>query len=153
VKRIVLLVAALAVAASFVGASSAGAYGGKAAYQVGFSFNCDNKTSPLCTTPPPQGFGIGGEWGWYAFDSDNTFDAQVTFCSHSQGTNGAFHQDEDGIWKTGPATAPFFGQTIDDFYVSTDGGKNWQDTLIPAAAGHYSAKLAPGVSAEAQVAG
>jgi hypothetical protein len=40
-----------------------------------------------------------------------------------------------------------------DFYPSTDGGVTWNDTMVPAAAGHYSAKLAPGVSAEVQVAG
>jgi len=149
-KKMLLLVAAVAVAASLVGAGSASAYGGKAAYQVGFSFNCDNKTSQFCT---PQNFGLGGEWGWYAFNSDGTFDAQITFCSHAPAFKGAGHQSEDGLWTTGPATQPFFGQTTDDFYTSTDGGTTWQDTFIPAAAGHYSAKLAPGVSAEAQVAG
>jgi hypothetical protein len=145
-----MLVAAVAVAAALVGVSSALAYGGKATYQVGFSFNCDNKTSDYCA---PGNFALGGEWGWYAFNSDGTVDAQITFCAHGQGLNGAGHESADGLWKTGPATEPFFGQTIDDFYVSLDGGQTYQDTFIPAAAGHYSAKLAPGVSAEAQVAG
>lgn len=149
-KRVLLLAAAVAAAASIFGVGSALAYGGKAAYQVGFSFNCDNKTSPYCA---PDMFALGGEWGWYAFNSDGTFDAQVTACSHGQGFNGAGHQSEDGLWTTGPASVPFFGQTTDDFYTSLDGGQTWQDTLIPAAGGHYSAKLAPGVSAEAQVAG
>jgi hypothetical protein len=40
-----------------------------------------------------------------------------------------------------------------DFYPSTDGGVTWNDTMVPAVAGHYSAKLALGVSAEVQVAG
>lgn len=151
-KRLLLVVAALGAAASLIGVSSARAYGGKASFQVGFAFNCDNKTSPICTTPPPQGFGLGGEWGWYAFAGDGTFDAQITFCSHSQGTNGAGHASEDGLWTVMPSSQPLFGQT-NDFWISLDGGNSWSDTLVPADAGHYSAKLAPGVSAEAQVAG
>lgn len=147
-KRLLLLVAALAAAASLVGVGSARAYGGQAAYQVGFAFNCDIASSPLCA---PDAFGLGGEWGWYAFNSDGTFDAQVTSCGHGQGFNGAGHQSEDGLWKAMPASQPFFRQTT-DFWVSFDGGQSWSDTLIPYGAGHYSAKLAPGISAEAQVA-
>lgn len=137
----------------FALAGTASAYGGKAAYQVGFSFNCDNQSSPFCS---PEGFGLGGEWGWYAFNNDGTFDAQITFCSHGQGQNGAGHASENGLWTTGPAEGPggvgLFGQTS-DFYISVDNGVSWQDTMIPSGAGHYSVKLAPGVSAEAQVAG
>lgn len=135
----------------FALAGTAGAYGGKAQYQVGFSFNCDNRASQFCSLPP-DGFGLGGEWGWYAFNSDGTFDAQITFCSHAQGINGAGHQSADGLWETGPAGLPLFGETS-DFYISLDDGQSWQDTMIPAQVGHFSAKLGPGVSAEAQVAG
>lgn len=148
-KALVLVIAIAGVMCATVG--SANAYGGKAAFQVGFAFNCDNKSSPDCA-PSPAGFGLGGMWGWYAFSTAGTFDAQVTDCSHSQGTNGAFHQSEDGLWKTGPATVPLFGQST-DFYTSTDDGATWQDTLIPYGAGHYSVKLAPGVSANVQVSG
>jgi hypothetical protein len=149
-KKMLVLVAALAAAAALVGVGSAHAYGGKAAYQVGLSFNCDNKTSFYCA---PNLFGLGGFWGWYAFNSDGTYDAQLTFCAHSQGFSGAFHGSEDGIWTTGPASVPFIFGNSTDFYTSTDGGATWQDTMVPAGAGHYSAKLAPGVSAEVQVAG
>lgn len=149
-KRMLLLVAALAAAASLVGTTSAGAYGGKASYQVGLSFNCDNKTSQFCA---PDAFGLGGFWGWYAFNSDGTFDAQLTFCGHSQGGSGAGHASIDGLWTTGPASVPIFQGVTTDFYTSTDGGQTWQDSMVPAASGHYSAKLAPGVSAEVQVAG
>ena len=149
-RRLVLLVAAVAAAAALVGAGSARAYGGKAAFQVGLAFNCDNKTSPFCA---PNVFGRGGFWGWYALNPDGTFDAQLTFCSHSQGFSGAFHQSENGLWNVGPASVPIFGGVTTDFYVSTDGGTTWQDTMVPAAAGHYSTKLAPGVSAEVQVSG
>ena len=149
-RRTLVGIAAVA-AAMFALAGTAGAYGGKAAYQVGFAFNCDNHSSPFCALPP-AGFGLGGEWGWYAFNSDGTFDAQLTFCAHGQGINGAGHQSEDGLWEPGPAQVPVFGETT-DFYVSLDGGSTWQDTMIPYGVGHYSAKLGPGVSAEAQVSG
>lgn len=147
--RRLLLGLAAAGATMFALAGTASAYGGKAQYQVGFSFNCDNQTSPFCA---PTAFTLGGEWGWYAFNSDGTFDAQITFCGHGQGLTGAGHESVDGWWTTGPAGFPLFGETS-DFYISLDGGATWNDTMIPAAVGHYSAKLAPGVSAEAQVAG
>ena len=134
---------------ALAGTASASGYGGKAQYQVGFSFNCDNASSFYCS---PDVFGLGGEWGWYAFNSDGTFDAQITFCGHGQLGSGAGHVSEDGIWTTGPAELPLFGATS-DFYISLDGGSSWQDTTIPSGVGHYAAKLAPGVSAEAQVAG
>lgn len=54
-KRILLLAAVLAAAVSLVGTTSAGAYGGKAEYQVGLSFSCDNKTSAFCA---PDLFGL-----------------------------------------------------------------------------------------------
>lgn len=136
----------------FALAGTSSAYGGKAQYQVGFAFNCDNRASQFCALPP-DGFGLGGEWGWYAFNSDGTFDAQITFCAHGQGLNGAGHQSADGLWTTGPATVPVFSGVTTDFYISFDGGITWQDTMIPYGAGHYSVKLAPGVSAEAQVSG
>jgi hypothetical protein len=136
-----------AIAVTSIAAQSAGAYGGQATYQVTFSLNCDNRSSAFCTSV----VGLGGEWGWFAFNPDGTVDAQLTFCSH-EGQNGAFHASVDGIWKIGaPTDPPVFGQSA-DFLVSTDGGKTWQDTDIPGAAGHYSAKMGPGISAEAQVA-
>jgi hypothetical protein len=147
--RVALLGLAAAGATMFGLVGTAGAYGGKAAYQVGFSFNCDNKASSFCA---PDVFGLGGEWGWYAFNSDGTFDAQITFCSHAQGMNGAGHESVDGLWETGTPAFPLFGETS-DFFISVDDGLTWQDTMIPASAGHYALKLGPGVSAEAQVAG
>lgn len=147
-KTFVVGLATAAVMLVAAGTSSAsGPYGGKAAYQVGFSFNCDNMSSPYCG---PSAFGLGGFWGWYAFNSNGSFDAQVTFCGHGQGVTGAFHQSEDGMWKTGPTIIPLFGNST-DFYTSTDGGATWQDTMIPYGAGHYSVRLAPGVSANVQV--
>lgn len=140
-----LLVAAVVAAAVAVVAPGAGAYGNNAEYQTAISLNCDNKTSPFCT----QIVGLGGEWAWYAFNTDGTVDGTATFCSH-EGFFGAFHVNGDGIWKTGPALMPVFGVST-DFYVSFDGGATWEDTTIPYAAGHFAAKLGPGISAEAQV--
>jgi hypothetical protein len=118
-----------------------------AAFQVGFSLNCDNKSAPFCTSV----VGLGGEWGWFAFNRDNSFDATLTFCGHGSGGSGAEHQNLDGLWTTGtPTDPPIWGQSS-DFFISTDGGQTWQDTDIPAAAGHYSFKPAPGISAVAQV--
>ncbi len=138
-KALVLVaVAAAAFAAASVAAPSAGAYGNTAEFQVAVSLNCDAKTQPFCTSV----VGLGGEWAWFAFNNDGTFDATLTFCSH-EGFNGAFHQNIGGIWKTGtPVDHPIWGQTS-DFFVSGDNGVSWQDTDVPAVAGHYGFKPAP----------
>jgi hypothetical protein len=147
-KLLVLIaVASAAVAVASIATPSAAAYGNTAQYQVAVSLNCDAKTQPFCTSV----VGLGGEWAWFAFNNDGTFDATLTFCSHGE-FNGAFHQNLDGIWTTGtPTDPPIFGQTT-DFFISTDGGVSWEDTDVPAAAGHYSFKPAPGISAVVQVA-
>lgn len=139
-----------AIAAAFVFASvvapSAGAYGNTAEFQVAVSLNCDAKSQPFCTSV----VGLGGEWAWFAFNNDGTFDATMTFCSH-EGVYGAFHQNLDGVWKAAaPVDPPIWGQSS-DFFVSVDHGASWQDTDVPAAAGHYGFKPAPGISAVAQV--
>src|SRR5258708_2207412 len=142
-KALVLVaVAAAAFAAASVAAPSAGAYGNTAEFQVAVSLNCDAKTQPFCTSV----VGLGGEWAWFAFNNDGTFDATLTFCSH-EGFNGAFHQNIDGIWKTGtPVDFPIWGQTS-DFFVSGDNRATWQATDVPAAAGPYSFNPAPGIPA------
>ena len=150
VKKLLLLGAALAATLTLAGVAvpTAGAYGNNAQYQVGFSLNCDDRTNFFCTNV----VGIGGEWGWYEFDNDRTFDATITFCGHAQGFNGAGHQNLDGVWKTATTSFPIFpGATDQTFWISTDGGQTWQDTGMPAAAGHYSFHPSPGVAAEATV--
>jgi hypothetical protein len=146
IRRFAALVAATAAVAIAVSVPTAGAYGNKAKYQATESLNCDSKTSPFCT----QVVGLGGQWQWFAFNTDGTFDATMTFCAH-EGVFGAFHQNGDGIWTTGPATMPVFSAVTTDFYVSFDNGATWQDTTIPFGTGHFSAKMGPGISAEAQV--
>lgn len=148
-RKLVALIAAAAAsfAVASVAAPSAGAYGNTAKYQVAVSLNCDAKTNPFCTSV----VGLGGEWAWFAFNNDYTFDATMTVCSHGSGGSGAFHQNLDGIWMTAaPQDPPIWGQTS-DFFINTDGGTTWQDTDVPAAAGHYSFKPAPGISGIAQV--
>ncbi|SRR5581483_6357323 len=146
-RKFALLLALVGASAALVAAwaPGAGAYGNNAVYQATASLNCDNKSSAFCT----QVVGLGGLWEWFAFNSDGTVDATMTFCSH-EGVYGAFHQNGDGIWTTGPAQMPVFGAST-DFYVSFDNGQTWQDTTIPYATGHFSFHPAPGISAQAQV--
>lgn len=129
-------------------------YGNTAQYQAAVSLNCNNKTAAFCTE---QG-GLGGIWQWFAFNNDGSFDSTETFCAHNDPEfgSGAFHFNGDGTWTVGPATdeAPPFGQT-EDFYVDYQDGNGPQDSGVPYLehqSMHYSAKLGPGISAEAQVA-
>ncbi len=83
-KRIVVVVAAASLAllgSGLASAPSAGAYGRAALWQIGLSFNCNNRS--LC------GSQLGGFWGWAEFDSDNSADAQLTDCEHMQGGRAA----------------------------------------------------------------
>jgi hypothetical protein len=139
-------VAVVAVAAPIASAD----YGNTAQYQAAISLNCDNKGSLFCT----QMVGLGGEWEWFAFSNDRTYDATMTFCSHDPTSGiGAFHMNDSGQWQPGPAgpTAPPFGQT-QDFWIND--GSGWQDSgvpYLPLKSMHYSIKGGPGISAEAQV--
>ncbi|WP_427889180.1 hypothetical protein ACQHIV_38060 [Kribbella sp. GL6] len=84
-KRFVTAVAVAALTAGgLVSATSvAQAYGGDGSmdvYQIGLSFNCDNKS--VCGAD-----NLGGFWGWAELDHNpatnkNTGDAQFTGCSH-----------------------------------------------------------------------
>lgn len=146
------VVASLAVVAVAVPVASAD-YGNTVQYQAAISLNCDNKTSPFCT----EMVGLGGEWEWFAFSNDGSFDSTQTFCGHNDPVfgSGAFHFNGTGEWKPGPVspTAPPFGQA-QDFWVNYNDGQGWQDSGVPYAANtskHYSFKGGPGISAEAQV--
>ncbi len=151
---LVALVAAFAAVTGFTSAGKALAYGNNAQFQATLSLNCDNKSSYFCTNV----VGLGGVWKWFAFNSDGTFDSTETFCGHNDPTfgSGAFHFNGDGEWMVGAPgpESPPFGQTA-EFWVNYNDGQGWQDSLVPyPGAGvsmHYSAKLGPGISAEAQV--
>jgi hypothetical protein len=159
--------------------TSASAYGGNGTldmWQVGMSFNCDNRA--LC------GDQLGGFWGWAQFTrdpvtGDTDADAQLTGCFHSApgvGAAGAGHFSVDGPgWIIHPGSAgpqTFFvttgtqtftghGQPVTVPLTQDDGSlvtpANPLDTGIPAVPGHYSTTelmgfSAPGISAVIQVA-
>jgi hypothetical protein len=128
-KLVVLAVLVAAATVALVVAGPAGAYGGDGhmgVYQVGVSFNCDNRS--LC------GSDLGGFWGWLELDnaapggqSGTGGDAQFAFCGHGGGFSGAGHSsvDIDTWWiapdpqngglptffATGTETDSFRGQT------------------------------------------
>jgi len=144
---------------------SAGAYGKTAQYQVAVSFNCDSTVPGACD----QFGGQGGFWAWYEFDNDGTGDATGTGCGHvtggaGPGLAGAGHENVDITgWHIGVSQPedPVQGNV---FYIDSDlttfvgrGGPqtvpdaNVGDTTVPTTPGHYSLKLAPGISAQVQV--
>jgi len=153
-----LLVAAVtaAVAIACLGAATARAdYGPLAVYQVTFSMNCNNPG--FCGSD-----NLGGFWGWAAFNSDGTVDAELTGCGHLRGVGGGaghFHADatgwfiSNGTFWTVDETDTFVGHGTP----TTSFTPGAQDTGIPAAPGHYSAsdlfgfQPPPGVSFTIQV--
>jgi hypothetical protein len=149
-----LLGVGLAVVGMAVAPVAASAYGNSAVYQLTFSLNCDNPSYPLCSST--NGVGLGGTWGWIELDNTGTYDATMTFCGHQNPgqPNGAFHVNvKDAPWiTTDLQTALKDG----NFPVGTDPNNQYLVPLgapaaFPATPGHYSMKLAPGVSLEAQV--
>ena len=154
--RRLLVGAAVAIAASasvfVLGAPAAHAYGNNHVYELTFSLNCDAKNSPLCA---PTNFGLGGAWGWIEPDTDGA-DATVTFCGHSQGFNGAQHQNLSGVpWSIASSSAIPAGV----FVVGTDPGDQYivfpnsplGFIAFPVTANHYSTSFGPGITAQATV--
>jgi hypothetical protein len=167
IRRLEIAVAsALLAFAGLVGSSiPAHAYGGDGTldvYQIGISFNCNNKS--FCASD-----GMGGFWGWAELDHNpstgaNTGDAEFAFCSHGQ-FNGAGHQSVEVLnWWVAPGSAgpntlftdeedttTFRGQTdVETFY--------GQDAGIALVPGHQSTSEIfgftppPGVAAQIQIA-
>jgi hypothetical protein len=140
-------------AGAAVGTSVAQAYGTDHVYQLTFSLNCDDKSSPLCA---PNAFGLGGAWGWIEPDSDGTVDATVTFCSHNQGPSGAFHENINGVpWSVVPGS-----QLGNRFPVGTDPTGNYivfdsasalGFIAFPVTPNHYSTTFGPGIRANGTV--
>lgn len=155
VRSILLRIGAVVVAAASalaIGAPAAHAYGTDHVYQLTFSLNCDNKTSPLCT---PDAFGLGGAWGWIEVDSTDA-DATLTVCSHQPGQTGASHENLDGVaWTvvTGEQLDPNVfvvgADPTDQYIVFPDSDLGF--IAFPVTANHYSTKLGPAISAEATV--
>lgn len=171
-RRLIVLVAALAAAAALAAgfASSAGAYGGGAGHdmwQIGVSFNCNNAS--YC------GSDLGGFWGWAEFDrfadGSITGDAEFAGCGHSTGGNngntGAGHISVDitaaHIGPGGPDDPPGVSVFYIDHNVVTSTFRGHTETVVddpeflgdsgmPSDAGHYSFHPAPGVAGVLQVA-
>jgi hypothetical protein len=157
--------AALTVGGLAAMGGAAQAYGGDGkmdVYQIGVSFNCNNKS--VCS-----GEGLGGFWGWAELDhdpatGDNTGDAEFAFCTHGD-FNGAGHQSVEILnWWVAPGSAgdntlftneedttTFRGQTQVETLYNQDSGVN----LVP---GHQSTtdifgqQMPPGVVAQIQIA-
>ena len=149
----------LALAVVALSAPAASAYGPLAQYQIGVSQSCNNPS--FCGSG-----GLGGFWGWAEFDSDNTGDAQLTFCGHGGpgvGGGGAQHESVDATgWYIGDNGDFFVTSEIDTFtghgppVTEVISSENF-DTEIPATPGHYSTDeilgfpAPPGVSFQIQV--
>ena len=136
-----------------LGASVAQAYGTDHVYQLTFSLNCDDKTSPLCA---PNAFGLGGVWGWIEPDSDGTADATITFCGHNQGFNGADHANLDGVkWSIVPASQLggrfAVGTEPTGQYIVFDPSSALGFLAFPVTANHYSISFGPGITAQGTV--
>lgn len=112
-KRLLLALGLLALAAALVGgsSSSAKAYGGDGhmgVYQIGVSFNCTNRT--LCVDPETGQPQLGGFWGWLELDnaapdgqSGTGGDGEFAGCGHGGGFNGAGHTSYDiDTWWIAP---------------------------------------------------
>jgi hypothetical protein len=134
------------------GAPAAQAYGTDHVYQLTYSLNCNDRSSPLCA---PDVFGLGGAWGWIEPDSDGTADATATFCGHGQGFNGAFHENLDEIpWAIVPES-----ELDGAFAVGVDPtgqyivfpGSDIGFVAFPVTPNHYSTRFGPGITAQATV--
>src|SRR5437867_10653740 len=85
---VLVVVAPVAVFATAMTASAYGHDGNMDVYQVGISFNCNNRD--FCGSED-----LGGFWGWVEFDHNpatgaNTGDAEFAGCAHGE-FNGAVH--------------------------------------------------------------
>lgn len=161
-----LRVAGVCMATTFglamISQSAAFGYGTTHLYQLTYSANCDNAMLPICS---PSGFGLGGSWGWIELDgtwgaTSGYADATITDCSHQTAgfPNGAFHTNlSDTPWVELPGSA-FLGSDDPPFTVDGPGNPTELYFVIPAvglafpaAPGHYSLSIAPGVQVQSQV--
>lgn len=160
-------------------------YGGGAAkntWQIELSINCNN--AAICNQI--QG-GTGGEWVWGELDQTvganptYTGDAQMTFCAHGGGFDGAGHTSEDvsswmvgtngDFWITGGTDTDHFRGQVFVHPIWGDVQPDPNNPTVPASpsdpvdigipavphSAHYTTTdifgfSAPGVSASVQVA-
>ena len=156
------IVGAVAMVVTAAGASAYGHDGQMDVYQIGMSFNCNNRD--FCGSE-----NLGGFWGWAEFDHNpatgaNTGDAEFAGCFHGE-FNGAVHMSiEITDWYIAPGDAG--PQTFFASGEETDSFRGHRDTFdftnmdngFPAVPGHYSTEdvfgfeTPPGVAAQIQVA-
>ena len=153
--------------------SSAKAYGGDGhmgVYQVGVSFNCDNRT--LCVDPETGLPSLGGFWGWLELDNASADglsgvggDGEFAGCGHGGDFNGAGHTSYDiDTWWIAPDPAngdlpTFFasGTETDSFRGQTESFSFSGTTGIPAFTVHrpilqfFGQPTPPGMSVNVQV--
>ncbi len=153
------LALAFALSMAVVALPRARAYGSTAMWQIELSVNCNNET--ICSGGP---HGLGGIWIWAELDAVGG-NATETGCGHTGAPvltltppfGGAFHMNSIVLGWTVGADGNFvvLGET-DTFVghgtpVTVTISPEYADTGIPAAPGHYSLNLAPGVVVEEQV--
>jgi hypothetical protein len=137
-RKAFLVLVVVAVAGALAGGSTtkAKAYGGDGkmgVYQIGVSFNCNNRT--LCVDPTTGKPELGGFWGWLELDnaapdgqSGTGGDGEFAGCGHGGGFNGAGHTSYDidtwwiapdpdnggllSFFATGTETDSFRGQSV-----------------------------------------
>lgn len=167
-KRIIAIIATPLLIAAGMAASPSGpasAYGGDGAmnvYQIGISFNCNNKA--LC------GSDAGGFWGWGELDENvstgaHTGDGEFTFCGHNGQASGAGHESADVTnWWTAPGSAgpnTLFTDEVDTItyrgqtQVETVYGQDAGIALVPghtSAASIFGIKPPPGMAIQIQIA-
>jgi hypothetical protein len=175
VKKAWLSLALFGAVAALAGgwSSSAHAYGGDGhmgVYQVGVSFNCDNRT--LCVDPETGLPSLGGFWGWLELDNVSTDlqsgvggDGEFAGCGHGGGFNGAGHTSYDiDTWWIAPDPSngglpTFFvtGTETDSFRGQSQSFSISGSTGIPAFTVHrpilqfFGQPTLPGMSTNVQV--
>lgn len=131
------------------------AYGNGAAYQVGFSVNCQNPVT--CVAGPTNPFGIGGIWGWIVVDNAGKVDGEVEVQGHQNANpslNGAGHISFSGFAIPTPMQSPFIPADPNGKYllIFQCGGGGCQPAFeIEATGGHYAQNFGPGINTEIQV--
>jgi hypothetical protein len=146
-------------AALSVGAISTATASGGGGYHVAFSNNCNNPSVALCA-PPPEGFGLGGDWGAVRLNADGTGTGELTTATHQTPgmRNGATHYSIVVSWYVTP-TPPFPPVAPDPngiyLVITVVNIPSLGSLVTPATPGHYSFQGAnfgmPGVNFMVQV--
>jgi hypothetical protein len=137
-----LLITTVAAATSLAAAApmAAADYGSSALYQITFSQNCNNASFCLGGDD-----GLGGDWGWAAFNTDHTGDLVIAFCGHLKGFGGGAGSERvDLTWDYDASGFFVITSASDPSFVG--------QSPIPTTPGHYNMHPAPGVAIEVTLA-